>query len=240
MSTGMSAYDPAPTPHNSPKSVFQNPKVAIALITVIGSVITSIATTAISFLTVARKTAVTIVDEEARKNGIFEPQLPVGAILPYFGSVENLPIGWALCDGANTGQETKVPDADPGPGGKQLPDLRGRFLQGVDAGAPLLGLDNKLQVGGNDAISEDKHAHLWAEYKKNKNVKNWFSYDAVNTEQQVSAWVDGISNASKGEIRALDTHNDKDAALYTKAYIHNHGGDNRPRYAKIHWIIKVK
>lgn len=49
-----------------------------------------------------------------------DESLPYGTILPYVGNVDEIPIGWALCDGTN-----------------DTPDLRGRVLQGYDAGGEV-------------------------------------------------------------------------------------------------------
>lgn len=46
--------------------------------------------------------------------------LPVGSIIMWFGSVQNIPQGWALCDGTNG-----------------TPDLRGRFIIGAGGGVAL-------------------------------------------------------------------------------------------------------
>lgn len=41
-------------------------------------------------------------------------QLPIGAIIPYYGKIENIPEGWHLCDGTDG-----------------TPNLKGRFLEGT-------------------------------------------------------------------------------------------------------------
>lgn len=50
--------------------------------------------------------------------------MPKGAILMWSGSTDQLPEGWVLCDGQVL------------PGGRQAPDLRGRFIVGFDPGRP--------------------------------------------------------------------------------------------------------
>jgi microcystin-dependent protein len=52
-----------------------------------------------------------VVNEEARR----QHYVPKGAIMMWSGAVENIPAGWALCDGANG-----------------TPNLRGRFIVGYN------------------------------------------------------------------------------------------------------------
>lgn len=49
------------------------------------------------------------------------PTIPVGGIIMWSGSINNIPTGWALCNGQNA---NNIP----------TPDLRGRFIVGVDPG----------------------------------------------------------------------------------------------------------
>ena len=46
--------------------------------------------------------------------------LPIGTILPYVGSIADIPSGWALCNGTNG-----------------TPDLTGRFLEGVTSASAI-------------------------------------------------------------------------------------------------------
>jgi len=72
-------------------------------------------------------------------------QIPIGAILPYAGSVETskLPKGWLPCDGRKVGRDDydELYRAVGGAFGEEgtdiyLPDLRGRFLRGVAGTSP--------------------------------------------------------------------------------------------------------
>ncbi len=94
-----------------------------------------------------------VIADSARVAGLVESQhggvrLPPGCILAYGGAIASIPPGWMLCDG-------RVLDSADYPalfavladswGGQQiadsrffnLPDLRGRFIRGVDGGAGI-------------------------------------------------------------------------------------------------------
>lgn len=70
--------------------------------------------------------------------------LPIGTILPYIGSLSEIPSGWHLCDGSNG-----------------TPNLSGRFLEGVtsrvkqwhDAGLP--------NITGQEGGSSSGNAGIW-------------------------------------------------------------------------------
>ena len=75
--------------------------------------------------------------------GAVEALIPVGAVLPFAGAAAAIPEGWLLCNGQQL-DPTNYPDlytaigeAHGGDGGDsfRVPDYRGRFLRGVDAGA---------------------------------------------------------------------------------------------------------
>jgi hypothetical protein len=63
--------------------------------------------------------------------------LPAGMIVMWGGLLENIPVGWALCDGQNG-----------------TPDLRGRFIKGSAAGV------EPGAIGGNLTHTHDNHAQL--------------------------------------------------------------------------------
>ena len=80
--------------------------------------------------------------------------LPVGGIMIWGGTVSSIPTGWVLCDGTNS-----------------TPDLRGKFVVGLDTGVAEFNLINKS--GGNTEyditkanlpdyelkITQQKHTH---------------------------------------------------------------------------------
>jgi hypothetical protein len=89
----------------------------------------------------------------------WESVVPAGTIVPFAGPDTNVPAGWLLCDGQSVSQSTysRLFDAigiawgDPGGSNFNLPDLRGRFLRGVDNGQgndPDASLRTALYAGG--------------------------------------------------------------------------------------------
>ncbi len=85
--------------------------------------------------------------------------IPVGIIVAFCGPATNVPKGWVLCDGAVL-KITDFPDLYAAIGTSwggdastfNLPDLRGRFLRGVDGGTnrdPDASSRTAIAVGGN-------------------------------------------------------------------------------------------
>ena len=89
--------------------------------------------------------------------GVSGASLPVGAILPYFGSLTDVPEGFLPCDGSVVAA-SKYPElygvliaATPGrktsDGFVQLPDFSAKFLRGARSGDPI------GSVGGSESHS---------------------------------------------------------------------------------------
>lgn len=89
--------------------------------------------------------------------GVIQSIIPPGSILPYVGS--EAPEGWVMCDGAEfDGTDPRFEPLFEAIGNTfggtaplfNVPDLRGRFLRGVDAGA---GVDpDAAERTGGDAV----------------------------------------------------------------------------------------
>lgn len=152
--------------------------------------------------------------------------VPIGTVVPFFGLDENVPEGWAVCDGGDVpaGSPIKM-DANEDRGGRQLPDLRNRFIRGS---AMALNVSS-LSVGGQDEVNS-QHSHQWAE----KRGLYWYAYDKSGAQYRIDDWDNGIGDKGKGN-RPLS--NDASLDLYTN----NHMGtqDNRPAYVELRYIIKV-
>ncbi len=86
---------------------------------------------------------------------------PVGSILPYMGEVADIPDGWLLCDGSPIDPEhTELQLLI----GSTTPDLRGRFLRGLDnpTGSDAAGIDPQgaaRQVGSGQEDALQQHFH---------------------------------------------------------------------------------
>lgn len=160
--------------------------------------------------------------------------LPLGIIIPFYGDPKKLEgTGWVVCDGRNLTKESIIDiDADPILGGKQLPDLRGRFIQGLSSGENLFMASNSLHTGGNDQLNL-QHSHKWVVY----NQKNWKSYNATGNQINIGGWNDGIGNDGKGHYplylktsSSMNLHTEKSGQVQI---------DNRPSFIKLHYIIKI-
>ncbi len=91
--------------------------------------------------------------------GQTEWSVPIGTIIPFAGDTSNVPVGFLLCDGSSLDTATyselfaAIDTAWGASGGNfNIPDLRGRFLRGVDLGAgndPDASSRIALNTGGN-------------------------------------------------------------------------------------------
>lgn len=112
---------------------------------------------------------------------------PIGTIVAYHGLVNDIPDGWALCDGST------LPD------GTELPDLTGRFIRGTTAAG--------LQSGGSAT-----HAHRWAERGSRDLPGQWYSYLGEGGDLEVvDNWNNGIGNDGEGFPLLVD----KETRLFT-------------------------
>ena len=86
---------------------------------------------------------------------------PIGTVTAFAGKLEKIPAGWLLCDGSAVNRTTyaalfEVTDISWGAGDGtttfNLPDLRGRFLRGVDGDAGI-DADKTLRSAYNNGNS---------------------------------------------------------------------------------------
>lgn len=137
--------------------------------------------------------------------------VPVGAILPYVGSLEALPSGWLPCDGR------VVNDSGSPFHGKALPNLMdNRFVMGVASAEEL-----HSTGGSNELIMDGQHTHRGTAASASQR----------NLTSGQPRWLD-----SSGDRGFRHTH-DLDIRASRQ---HNHGGDNRPQYHGTYFIIRVK
>lgn len=113
----------------------------------------------------------------------FPIDFPTGCVLPYAGTVA--PDGWVLCDGSTYDRTTYaslygvIGDSNGEGDGSttfHVPDLRGRFIRGVDNGAtrdPDAGSRTAANTGGNtgDAVGAvqdhelESHRHSFSGFR---------------------------------------------------------------------------
>ncbi|RNI22060.1 phage tail protein [Rufibacter latericius] len=86
------------------------------------------------------------------------PQMPIGTILAFAGDINKIPTGWLLCDGSQVSRSTyaglyNIIGTGWGRGDNattfHLPDLRGRFLRGVD-GNSNRDIDKEARTASNE------------------------------------------------------------------------------------------
>jgi microcystin-dependent protein len=170
------------------------------------------------------------------------PGLPVGTIVAFAGAPSAVPEGWLLCDG----RELPIQQYGPlfaaleyawgrgGQGAFRVPDLRGRFLRGVDLTPDLErrdpDRDHRIPAypGGNSgnqagSIQEDAlalHSHALSGATR-----------AVGMADAASQW-----------LRFYGTQIEADnapAIVSGTAILPAGGSETRPKNANVHWIIKV-
>jgi len=133
--------------------------------------------------------------------------LPIGTILPFIGSLNDLPNNWQPCDGRLI-NNAKSPFND-----KKLPELMdNRFLMGVSASLDV------CSYGGNNVIPEcNDHNHNGATNEFKGYQPGNINYDSGPDRQDSYMMRFGI---------------DGDGA-------HNHGGENRPLFCGVYFIIRI-
>lgn len=158
--------------------------------------------------------------------------VPKGTILPWYGSADSVPKGYALCDGQNG-----------------TPDLRGRFLVGVDGSTYKLG-----SKGG-----EEKHKLVGAELpSQSVDLKGWlpigFYFEHRNHKDRID-WRVSLGDRSgdpvNRNLKETDNFYFDLGGFSSSCYIYyspissalNLGNDqpheNRPPYFAVQYIIKI-
>jgi len=174
--------------------------------------------------------------------------VPVGTIVAFAGDATNVPEGWLLCNGApkSTTEYKQLYDVIGytwgGSGSSfNLPDLRGRFLRGVDDRDPAAGgldADGARTVGtyqaeaflahkhtGNTdtdgAHNHNNHETARADNDDNDTPHNFLTYDGANYYQ------DFINITSSGSSHSHHFTSDNTG-----------GNETRPDNAAVYYIIK--
>ncbi len=157
--------------------------------------------------------------------------LPIGTILPFSGdSAQFNSSEWEICDGRTVvDPDPQLRDGDPQQAGIQTPNLQGTFLRGTDE-------EHSVGTkGGTDIIPEETLTSRWAKY----NEGTWTGFDSTGEDAHIIGWGDGHGNqGSNNYSLARSTRTPID--YFTEPTSHDHGGDNRPRFTSVQYLIKVR
>lgn len=167
-----------------------------------------------------------------------EAAIPVGTIVPFAGPSTQIPAGWALCDGTSLERDgvynTLFLVIDTAWGAEDsthfnLPDLRGIFLRGVDAGA------------GKDPNAAARTPIKPGTYYEGNTGDTVGSYQSDEFKFHDHIYQDVYHSAANGSAMTpqFDAHNES-------AYGYNHqritslrgGSETRSKNAYVNYIIK--
>ena len=178
--------------------------------------------------------------------------LPVGTIIAWGGTDKTVPAGWMICNGkalSKTGYKELFAaiGASWGSAGDKfnLPDLRGRFLRGVDGGTgrdPDANKRTPANPGGTrlgaGSVQEDclqnhkhdqkPHTHYHYFYNYSTGVTTGAAYTAIANEAQDQR----LTLAATVDLMGASRYN-------TKSQVQA-GEESRPKNAAVTFIIKVK
>ena len=181
--------------------------------------------------------------------------LPVGTIIAWGGTDKSVPAGWMVCNGkalSKSGYQELFAaiGASWGSAGDKfnLPDLRGRFLRGVDSGTgrdpdatqrkPANPGGNSMGAGSiqgdsiqNHSHEQTPHYHMCGRYTGSMAVPTGSStFYAVSW----TSWITDFTSTSAASANLLGAsrYNTKSQVLA--------GEESRPKNAAVTFIIKVK
>lgn len=185
--------------------------------------------------------------------------VPVGTVVVYAGDANNVPEGWLLCDGASVGQADypqlyAILGSAWGTSGSSfnLPDLRGRFLRGVDDGAgvdPNASTRTASNTGGNTGdlvgtVQGDATARPNSNFTTNTTGNHSHDVSVNIVHSSTNGGGDGYGDLDHSSSGGYDWgHANQPPGTYSSGN-HSHsitgGGDaeTRPVNASVYYIIK--
>lgn len=191
---------------------------------------------------------------------------PAGMIVPFAGPVENIPDGWALCDGTEfdvSEQPGLYAAIGQSWGGRQesagevtvdyfnLPDLRGMFLRGAnqdrsdefaDEGPRS---DGGSEAGTTQIDSLKLHRHAWGLGSDGYDLQTWHINENPYTILQFKRDKQIENGDDDHEDNYLDVRLNSGDRVYTApdSTIDSSDtfmpGETRPRNAAVNYIIKL-
>ena len=166
--------------------------------------------------------------------------VPVGTIVAYGGKLENIPDGWLPCDGTERPVK-EFPDLDrllstnwgtPNPGYLKLPDLRGKFLRGLDPSGTGDPDGAKRTVGSFQGDQVGSHPHTI----KLKNTNYEYLHVAPISDSELSAGFKEGVNFANGTTQGIGR---KNMAENMEVSI-NESRETRPKNVAVYYIIKAR
>ena len=202
-----------------------------------------------------------LADKETALNLSISQTPPAGTVVAFAGDAANVPRGWHLCDGADTNTDGKpfnninflalwsaIGTANGGDAALKtfhLPDYRGYFLRGVDAGqgrdsnATMQGGRVAASAGGNagDAVGStqgDATKRPSIPFKTDVQGNHHHNYDRI---QEV------ISNGNGGTyfwlVKPLVAAPTSDEGAHSHTITDGGDAETRPKNVSVNWIIKL-
>lgn len=218
-----------------------------------------------SYTTISDKALDAVPYARSAANGV-----PVGTVVAFAGPSTNVPAGWLLCDGLSyngtSGTYKQLYDAiqlswgGTGASSFRVPDLRGRFIRGVDNATgndPDAGSRTAINTGGNtgddvgtlqtDEVESHTHAADQAGHTHGYDDIYYMENNSIAIETGatfVDVFGDGVNN-NHGSGGGADSDNQGRQWARTTAStdpaitVSNTGGnETRPVNAAVHYIIK--
>lgn len=169
----------------------------------------------------------------------YSAEVPIGAIMPFFGRLIDIPDNWIICDGS------QVHDPLSPMVGKFVPDLRARFVSGASATVPA------GSVGG--LAESPNHGHQIGAYSNNVsfglNSGNGYapSYHPATRADGFDRTRVALGAPAPSALPAPPNNNpyESHGHMNGRAYVSGAaqpGGshDNRPPFVAMHYLIRIR
>ena len=161
---------------------------------------------------------------------------PPGIVSAFAGA--SAPAGWLICDGSTVSRTTysalfaaigTVYGAGDGSSTFKIPDLRGEFVRGLDAGR---GVDASRALGSSQSSANLSHSHggsvSGGSHGHDGTISNSTGGGTTNAQPLL---VPNPTNPSSGTMTATGTHSHTVSA--------DGGTESRPRNIAMNYIIKI-
>lgn len=159
---------------------------------------------------------------------MLEQHVPTGSILQWFGAVDTVPKGWAICDGS-------VVDRGDGKGQITTPDMRGRVAVGATIDAPV---GAKFGATSKDLTTGSAGAHTPI---ANVTVDNASTLSTVSTSTRNVDAGGSANNVVTGVTLNDPTHTHVARAVIDTVPAHDHTVtvDVTQPSLSLHYIMKI-